>query len=63
MTTLTLNPFRSNFSSTRILPGSYLFWAGKMWVRYLQLSYSFKREKQKQEEYNLRYLLAKVRTT
>jgi hypothetical protein len=30
---------------------------------YLKLSYSFKREKHKQKEYNLRYLLAKVRTT
>jgi hypothetical protein len=24
-----LNPFQSNFSTTRILPSSYLFWAGK----------------------------------
>jgi hypothetical protein len=60
-----VNPFQSNFSATRILPNSYLFWAGKRLVDYLELSYSFKREnhKQKQKEYNLRYLLAKVRTT
>jgi hypothetical protein len=24
---LTINPFQSNFSATRILPSSYLFWA------------------------------------
>jgi hypothetical protein len=57
------NPFKSNFSATRILPSSYLFWAGKRLVDYLLLSYSFKREKQKEKEYNLLYLLAKVRTT
>jgi hypothetical protein len=26
-----INPFQSNFSATRILPSSYLFWAGKSW--------------------------------
>jgi hypothetical protein len=57
------NPFQSNFSATRILPSSYLYWVEKMLVDYLRLSYSFKREKHKQKEYNLRYLLAKVRTT
>jgi hypothetical protein len=62
---LGVNPFQFNFSATRILPSSYLFWAGKRLVDYLYLSYSFKTEKQKQKqkEYNLRYLLAKVRTT
>jgi hypothetical protein len=60
---LIFNPFQSNSSATHILPSSYLFWAGKKLVDYLQLSYSFKRVKQKQKEYNLRYLLAKVRTT
>jgi hypothetical protein len=29
------NPFQSNFSATRILPSSYLFWAGKKLVGYL----------------------------
>jgi hypothetical protein len=29
------NPFQSNFSATRILPSSYLFWAGKRLVGYL----------------------------
>jgi hypothetical protein len=59
----TINPFQSNFSATRILPSSYLFWAGKRLVDYLSLSYILKREKHKQKEYNLRYLLAKVRAT
>jgi hypothetical protein len=59
----TFNPFQSNIFATRILPSSYLFWAGKRLVDYLQLSYSFKREKQKQKEYNLHYLMAKVRNT
>jgi hypothetical protein len=28
-----INPFQSNFSATRILPSSYLFWAGKkLWI-------------------------------
>jgi hypothetical protein len=58
-----INPFQSSFSATRILPSSYLFWAGKRFVDYLKLSYSFKRKKQKQKEHNLRCLLAKVRTT
>jgi hypothetical protein len=30
-----INPFQSNFSANRILPSSYLFWAGKMLVDYL----------------------------
>jgi hypothetical protein len=29
------NPFQSNFSANRILPSSYLFWAGKRLVDYL----------------------------
>jgi hypothetical protein len=57
------NPFQSNFSTTLILASSYSFWAEKRLLGYLYLSYRFKREKQKQEEYNLRYLLAKVRST
>jgi hypothetical protein len=58
-----INPFQSNFSATCMLPSSYLFWAGKRLVGSFSLSYTFKREKQKQNEYNLRYLLAKVCTT
>jgi hypothetical protein len=46
-----------------MLPNSYLFWAGKRLVDNLQLPYSFKREEQKQKEYNLRYLLAKIHPT
>jgi hypothetical protein len=26
-----INPFQSSFSANRILPSSYLFWAGKVW--------------------------------
>jgi hypothetical protein len=32
ITVLYFNPFQSNFSATRILPSSYLFWAGKWMV-------------------------------
>jgi hypothetical protein len=32
--TLAINSFQSNFSTTRILPSSYLFWAGKRLVGY-----------------------------
>jgi hypothetical protein len=47
---LDFNPFQSNFSANRILPSSYLFWAGKRLVDYLSLSYSFKREKHRETE-------------
>jgi hypothetical protein len=40
-----INSFQSNFSANRILPNSYLFWAVKRLVDYLELSYSEKREK------------------
>jgi hypothetical protein len=30
-----INSFQSNFSATRILPSSYLFWAGKRLMDYL----------------------------
>jgi hypothetical protein len=61
-----LNPFQSNFSANRILPGSYLFWAVKRLVDYLYSNCpTVLKEKnlEEQKEYNLRYLLAKVRTT
>jgi hypothetical protein len=32
---LIFNPFQSNFFATRILPSSYLFWAGKTLMGYL----------------------------
>jgi hypothetical protein len=32
-----INPFQSDFSATRILPISYLFWAGKSLVEYLSV--------------------------
>jgi hypothetical protein len=44
------NPFQSNFSANRILPSSYLFWAVKRLVDYLELSYSFEREKHGETE-------------
>jgi hypothetical protein len=37
------NPFQSNFSATRILPSSYLFWAGKRLVDYLSVLHEEKR--------------------
>jgi hypothetical protein len=40
---MTLNPFQSNFSATRILPNSYLFWAGKRLVDYLSVLHEEKR--------------------
>jgi hypothetical protein len=52
------------FFANRILPSSYLFWAGQRLVDYLLLSYSFKRENiENPKEYNLRYLMATLRTT
>ena len=62
--TADFNPFQSNFSANRILPSSYLFWTGKVW--WITCNYpTVLKEKniEKQKEYNLRYLLAKVRTT
>jgi hypothetical protein len=59
----TITPFQSNFSANRILPSSYLFWAGKSW--WITCNYpTVLKEKniEKQKEYNLRYLLDKVRT-
>jgi hypothetical protein len=38
-----INPFQSNFSATRILPCSYLFWAGKRLVDYLSVVHEEKR--------------------
>jgi hypothetical protein len=40
---LAFNPFQSNFSTTRILPYSYLFWAGKRLVDYLSILHEEKR--------------------
>jgi alpha-N-acetylglucosamine transferase len=56
-----INPFQSNFSANRTLPSSYFFWAIKRLVDYPKVLKEKNMEKQK--EYNLRYLLAKVRTT
>jgi hypothetical protein len=57
-----LNPFQSNFFANRILPSSYLFWAGKRLVDTSDYP-TAKKNKEKQKEYNLRCLLAEVRTT
>jgi hypothetical protein len=59
-----VNHFESNFSANRIIPSSYLFWAERGW--WITCNYpTVLKEKniEKQKEYNLRYLLAKVCTT
>jgi hypothetical protein len=60
-----LNPFQSNFSANRILPSSYLFWAVKRgwWITCNYPTVLKEKNMEKQKEYNMRYLLAKVRTT
>jgi hypothetical protein len=58
--TFTFSPFQSNFSANRIIPSSHLFWAGKRLVDYFNYPTVLK---EKQKEYNLRCLLAKVCTT
>jgi hypothetical protein len=59
-----VNPFQSNFSANRILPSSYFVLGGKEVDGLLVIILQFKKRKtEKQKEYNLRYLLAKVRTT
>jgi hypothetical protein len=61
---IAFNPFQSNFSANRILRSSYLFWAGRRLVDYFNYPTVLKEKNiEKQKEYNLRYLLAKVRTT
>jgi hypothetical protein len=59
-----INPFQSNFSDNRTLPSSYLFWVVKRLVDYLNYPTVLKEENmEKENEYNLRYLMAKVCTT
>jgi hypothetical protein len=63
---MAINHFQSNFSANRILPSSYLFWVVKRLVDWITCNYpTVLKEKnmEKQKEYILRYLLAKVRTT
>jgi hypothetical protein len=58
------NPFQSNFSANCILPSFYWFWAVKRLV--ITCNYTTvlkKKNTEKRKEYNLRYLLAKFRTT
>jgi hypothetical protein len=38
---LIFNPFQSVLSATRLLPSSYLFWAGKKLVDYFFRNYDF----------------------
>jgi hypothetical protein len=58
------NPFQFNFSANHILPSSYLFWAVKGWWIICNYPTVLKEKNmEKQKEYNLRYLLPKVRTT
>jgi len=63
-----INPFQSNFSANRILPSSYIpaiFLQAKPRdiQRTITCSHQNTWPAEKQKEYNLRYLLAKVRTT
>jgi hypothetical protein len=61
---MSLNPFQCNFSANRILPSSYLFGRERGW--WITCNYPTvlkEKNREKQKEYNLRYLLAKVRTT
>jgi hypothetical protein len=61
---LWLNPFQSNFAANRILPSSYLFWGEiDSWITCNYPTVLKEKNMEKQKEYNLRYLLAKVRTT
>jgi hypothetical protein len=61
---MNFNTFQSNFSANRILSSSYLFWAVKRLVDYCNYPTVLKEKNvEKQKEYNLRYLLAKERTT
>jgi hypothetical protein len=62
--TVNFSPFQSNFYANRILPSSHLFWAGKGWWITCDYPKVLKEKNiEKQKEYNLRYLLATVRTT
>jgi hypothetical protein len=60
-----INPFQSKFSANRILPSSYLFFGRKRgrWITCNYPTVLKKKNVENQKEYNLRYLLAKVRTT
>jgi hypothetical protein len=58
------NPFQSDFSANRIHPSPYLFWGERGWCITCNYPTVLKEKNiEKQKEYNLRYLLAKVRTT
>jgi hypothetical protein len=58
-----VNPFQSNFSANRILSSSDLFWALGWWITSNYPTVLKEKNMEKQKEYNLRYLLAKVHTT
>jgi hypothetical protein len=61
---LPINPFQSNFPANRILPSSYMLWRERGWWIACNYSRVLKEKNiEKQKEYNLLYLLAKVRTT
>jgi hypothetical protein len=61
---MNINPFQSNFLPTAY-PSALIFFGGKEVGGLLVIILQFKKRKkmEKQKEYNLRYLLAKVRTT
>jgi hypothetical protein len=59
------NPLQPNFSANRLLPSSYLFWVRKevWWITCNCPTVLIEKNIEKQKQYNLRLLLAKVRTT
>jgi hypothetical protein len=59
-----VNPFQFNFSANRLLPSSYLFWVGRgLWITCNYPTVLKEKNMEIRIEYNLLYLLAKVRTT
>jgi hypothetical protein len=63
---LIFSPFKSNFSATHPHTPQLLFILGQersWWVTCNYPTVLKEKHKQEQKEYNLRYLLAKVRTT
>jgi hypothetical protein len=60
-----INPFQSSFSANRILPSSYLFlgWEKVLWITCNYPTVLKDKNIEKHKEYNLRFLLAKVRIT
>jgi hypothetical protein len=59
-----VDPFQSSFSANRILPPVLRFGRERVWwITYNYPTVLKEKNIEKQKEYNLRYLLAEVRTT